>query len=316
MRVNERTAELTTKKQKLTAEVTRRKKAETAVRETEEKYGTLFDSSSHAIAITTLDGEIVDANQDYQDMVGYTLKELEGTNVRKLTPKKWHKLEAQAMKDFMSEGYGTFEKEYIRKDGTIFPVSVSAWLIRDRQGNPAGIGAFVRDITERKKAESAVRETDQKYRTLFDSNSHGIAITTLDGEIVDANQAYQDMAGYTLKELEGTNVRKLTPKKWHKLEAAATKHLMSEGYGTFEKEYIRKDGTIFPVSLSAWLITDGQGNPAGIGAFVKDITERKRAEERKHTFKEVEAMNTKMETFVYTSERLSPLYTHTALFSP
>ncbi|GAF80989.1 unnamed protein product, partial [marine sediment metagenome] len=206
------------------------------------------------------------------------LKELEGTNVRKLTPKKWHKLEAEATKHLMSEGYGIFEKEYIRKDGTIFSVLLSAWLIRDGQGNPAGIGAFVKDITERKKAEPAVRETDQKYRTLLHSNSTGIAITTLDGEVVDANQAYQDMVGYTLKELSGTNVRKLTPKKWHKFEAEATKHLMSEGYGTFEKEYIRKDGTIFPVSLSTWLIRDRQGNPAGIGAFVKDTAQHQQPE--------------------------------------
>jgi PAS domain S-box-containing protein len=278
MRVNERTAQLPRKTRKLTVEVTGRKKAEPAVRETDQKYRTLFHSNSTGIAITTLDGEVVDANQTYQDMVGYTLKELSGTNVRKLTPKKWHKLEAEATKHLMSEGYGIFEKEYIRKDGTIFPISLSAWLIRDGQGNPAGIGAFVKDITGRKKAEPAVRETDQKYRTLFHSNSTGIAITTLDGEVVDANQTYQDMVGYTLKELSGTNVRKLTPKKWHKLEAEAIKHLMSEGYGTFEKEYIRKDGTIFPVSLSAWLIRDRQGNPAGIGAFVKDTAQHQQPE--------------------------------------
>jgi len=278
MRVNERTAQLPRKTRKLTAEVTGRKKPEPAVREADQKYRTLFHSNSTGIAITTLDGEVVDANQAYQDMVGYTLKELEGTNVRKLTPKKWHKLEAEATKHLMSEGYGIFEKEHIRKDGTIFSVSLSAWLIRDGQGNPAGIGVFVKDITERKKAEPAVREADQKHRTLFHSNSTGIAITTLDGEVVDANQAYQDMVGYTLKELSGTNVRKLTPKKWHKLEAEATKHLMSEGYGIFEKEYIRKDGTIFPVSLSAWLIRDGQGNPAGIGAFVKDTAQHQQPE--------------------------------------
>jgi len=278
MRVNERTAQLPRKTRKLTAEVTGRKKAEPAVRKADQKYRTLSHSNSTGIAITTLDGEVVDANQAYQDMVGYTLKELSGINVRKLTPKKWHKLEAAATKHLMSEGYGIFEKEYIRKDGTIFAVSLSAWLIRDGQGNPAGIGAFAKDITERKKAEPAVRKADQKYRTLLHSNSTGIAITTLDGEVVDANQAYQDMLGYMLKELSGTNIRKLTPKKWHKLEAEATKHLMSEGYGTFEKEYIRKDGTIFPVSLSAWLIRDRQGNPAGIGAFVTDTAQHQQPE--------------------------------------
>ncbi len=205
MRVNERTAETTIETQKLPVEVTRRKKAQAAVRETEEKYRTLFDSSSHAIAITTLDGKIVDVNQDYQDMVGYTLKELEGTNFQKLTPKKWHKLEAAAMKDFMSEGHGTFEKEYIRKDGTIFPVSVSAWLIRDRQGNPAGIGAFVRDITERKKAEEKLRESEEHLKTLLDSTPSGIIV--IDAEthmIVDANPVTVKMFGVPKEKIIGS----------------------------------------------------------------------------------------------------------------
>ena len=254
MRVNERTAEVTRKTQELTAEVTGHKKAEAAVRETEEKYGTLFDSRSDGIAITTLDGKIVDVNQDYQDMVGYTLKELEGTNFQELTPKKWHKLEAAAMKDFMSEGYGTFEKEYIRKDGTIFPVSVSAWLIRDRQGNPAGIGAFVKDITERKKAEKALKESEEKYRTQFEQAMDAIFIADAEtGIVVDCNRAACKLVGRKKSEIVGQHQRILHPPQETNGDTTRTfkKHLREKEGQTLETQVITKKGEIKEVAIKA-----------------------------------------------------------------
>ena len=254
MRVNERTAQLPRKTRKLTAEVTERKKAEPAVREADQRYRTLLHSNSTGIAITTLDGEVVDANQAYQDMVGYTLKELSGTNVRKLTPKKWHKLEAEATKHLMSEGYGTFEKEYIRKDGTIFPVSVSAWLIRDRQGNPAGIGAFVKDITERKQAEKALKESEEKYRTQFEQAMDAIFIADAEtGIVVDCNRAACKLVGRKKSEIVGQHQRILHPPQETNGDTTRTfkKHLREKEGQTLETQVITKKGEIKEVAIKA-----------------------------------------------------------------
>jgi len=280
MRVNERTAETTTKKQELTAEVTGRKKAEAAVREADQKYRTLFDSSPHGIAITTLDGEIVDVDQDYQDMVGYTLKELRGTNFRELTPKKWHKLEAQAMKDFMFEGYGTFEKEYIRKDGTIFPVSLSAWLIRDGQGNPAGIGAFLEDITARKRAEEALWETDARYKALFDRMLYCVYVHDFEGRFLDANDAALKLLGYTREELPSLNISSLLGEDQLPTALKALEEIQQAGRqkGTTEYKLRTKDGDY------VWVETEGSliyrdGKPYAIQGIARDITEREETEE-------------------------------------
>ncbi len=279
MRVNERTAETTIKKQELTAEVTRRKKAEAAVRETDQKYRTLFDSNPHGIAITTLDGEIVDVDQDYQDMVGYTLKELEGTNFRELTPKKWHKHEAQAMKDFMSEGYGTFEKEYIRKDGTIFPVSLSAWLIRDGQGNPAGIGAFLEDITERKQAEEALRRSEENFRALLQNSSDIIQVVDSQGIIRYVSPSVQQILGYRPEELVGRpSIDVVHPDDLQEVARGFEEAFQKPNVPIIvECRCKHKDGT--------WRVIEGTGvnrldNPAlnGFVSNMRDITEWKRVE--------------------------------------
>ncbi len=281
MRVNQRTAQLPRKTRKLTAEVTGRKRAEAAVREADQKYRTLFDSDSHGIAITTLDGEIVDANQDYQDMVGYTLKELRGTNFQELTPKKWHKLEAEAMKDFMSEGYGTFEKEYIRKDGTIFPVSLSAWLIRDRQGNPAGIGAFVKDITNRKQAEEALQEIDARYNALFDRTLYCVYVHDFEGRLLDANDAALNLMGYTREELTSLNISSLLGEDQLPTALKALEEIKQTGHqkGTTEFKLRTKDGNYVWVETEASLIYRGE-EPYAIQGIARDITERKQAEEK------------------------------------
>jgi len=138
-----------------------------------------------------------------------------------------------------------------------------------------------RDITEYKQAEEALRKSEYKFRTLFTSSRDGIATANLEGYITDCNKAYADMLGYSPEELSKTTFLKLTPEKWHRQNEEMVKDVLVKGYsGEFEKEYIRKDGTILPVSLRTWRIDDDKGNISGICSIVRDITERKRVEER------------------------------------
>ncbi len=129
------------------------------------------------------------------------------------------------------------------------------------------------DITE-------LRRTEKKYRGLYESVHDGIVRTDLQGRIVECNQAYADMLGYTKDELKGITYQQLTPKKWHAFQERVIRNILFErGYSNvYEKEYIKKDGTIFPVELRDWLIKDADGNVTGIWGFVRDITEEKRNE--------------------------------------
>ncbi len=101
----------------------------------------------------------------------------------------------------------------------------------------------------------------------------GIVLNTLDGKTLDANQAYLDMLGYRLDEIREITYQELTPQKWLEMEQELFQKVLKQGYsGVYEKEYIRKDGTIFPTRHQAWLIYDEEGKPSRLFGMVQDIT--------------------------------------------
>ena len=268
-----------------------RKRAEDALQETEQTYRNLFNTCSDGVAITSLNGELVDANQAYQDMLGYTLKELKGINFQKLTPKKWNKPEAEAIKNFMSKGYGTFEKEYIRKDGAILPVSLTTWLIKDAQGNPAGIGAFVKDITDRKKAEEALRESEEKHRLVLDNANVAIHYYDIDGTVRLFNrQSVENMGGGEPKDFVGESLFEILPdfaeenrRRFH--EIAKT----GEGIEREDVSELPSGQRWFWSSLQP--VKNLEGKVTGIQVISTDITERKQMEEQlKKSLKEKEIL--------------------------
>jgi two-component system cell cycle sensor histidine kinase/response regulator CckA len=139
------------------------------------------------------------------------------------------------------------------------------------------------EISERKRAEEALRESEAKYRRLHETMMDAFVRIDMAGNIREANRAYQVLLGYSEGELLQKTYENLTPEKWHALEAGiiAEEVLVNGHSRVYEKEYRRKDGTIFPVELRTFLLRDDIGQPIGMWAIVHDITERKRVEEEK-----------------------------------
>lgn len=275
--------ELTALRQQITelkASETGPKRAEEELRESEEKHRTLFDTSPDGIIITTLDGKVLEANKAYQNMLGYTLRELKDMTYQQLTPEKWHKKEREAVKSFLSgKGYGYFEKEYIKKDGTIFPIFLTGWLIRDNQGNPEKIGVFVRDITERKQAEEVLKENEERFRDLFENANDLIQSVNASGEFVYVNKKWLETLGYSKEELGRLKLTDI-------LREDQIPHCMQIfkkvcNGGSFEKVetvFISKDGSEIVVEGNVNAkIRDGRFI-ATRGIF-RDITEQKKVEE-------------------------------------
>lgn len=125
-----------------------------------------------------------------------------------------------------------------------------------------------------------LQENEQKFRSLFTSSLEGIVFTDLEGKIFDANPAYIELTGYSLEELKKKTTYQLTPSKWHQFEkAVVVKQLLSRGYSDeYEKEYLKKDGTVIPVVLRKWVSKDETGHPLGFWSSFRDITEQKRVE--------------------------------------
>jgi PAS domain S-box-containing protein len=136
-----------------------------------------------------------------------------------------------------------------------------------------------------KKAEDALRQSEAKYRRLHESMMDAFVIVDMNGYIQECNQTYQTMLGYTEDELRRLTYIDLTPPKWFEMESRiVNEEIIPNGHScVYEKEYIRKDGTVFPVELRTFLLRDDAGEPAAMWAIVRDITQRKQSEEEVKT---------------------------------
>ena len=149
-------------------DISERKKTEEALTVSEKKYRDLYESIMDAIVVVDMEGMITDANGAFQNMLGYTLNELTSLNYLDLTPKKWHKFEIENYSShILQKGYSDpYEKEYQRKDGTICPVELRVFLIKDNQNLPSYMWAIVRNISERKQAEAEIKLKNEELQKI------------------------------------------------------------------------------------------------------------------------------------------------------
>jgi PAS domain S-box-containing protein len=138
------------------------------------------------------------------------------------------------------------------------------------------------EIVDRKRAGENLLLSETRYRRLFESMMDAFARVDMSGHVLECNKSFKEMLGYSDEELARLTYQDLTPEKWHALETDIVRtQILPLGYSTvYEKEYRKKDGTLFPVELRTFLIRDDSGQPSGMWAIVRDISQRKRSEER------------------------------------
>lgn len=154
----------------LEAEITERKQAEVELHQSETRYRKLYESMMDAFVRVDLAGKIQEYNQSFREILGYSDEELARLTFQDLTPEKWHAFDLFIFEtQILARGYSSvYEKEYRKKDGTVFPIELRASLIRDDTGQPSGVWAIVRDISERKRAEEKILLTNRKLALMND----------------------------------------------------------------------------------------------------------------------------------------------------
>ncbi|UCC43735.1 MAG: PAS domain S-box protein [Candidatus Zixiibacteriota bacterium] len=237
------------------------------------------EQTSEGISVSDLDGNILYVNQAYAAMHGYKPEELVGEHLSIFhTAEQMPDVET-AIRQLKETGQFIGELEHVRRDGTVFPTFMHNSLRRDTDGNSVGMIATVRDISDLKETERALRHSEARLRTIFQTTPDAVSISRLaDGLYVEVNDGFMASTGYQRSEVVGRSSLDLGI--WDNPEdrVALAQGLRERGrMVNLEANFRAKNGTIIVGLLSAQLI-DLEGEPHII-AVVRDITERKASEE-------------------------------------
>ncbi|HJW72348.1 MAG TPA: bacteriohemerythrin [Geothrix sp.] len=242
----------------------------------ERRYRLAVDSSQDGFWIVDLQGRILEANESYARISGYTREELTSMQIPDLEAREKHEDTASHIQKILAQGQDRFESVHRTKDGHEWPVEVIVTYVRDIDDH---FYVFLRDITERMASNQALRESEQRFRSLFHNAPVGHALNRMaDGWFLAVNQALATMLGYSIEELNTLNYWDLTPKEYESQEMERLQSLRNLGrYGPYEKEYIRKDGSRVPVRLNGSRVADPDGTEL-ILSLVEDLTKEKAAQ--------------------------------------
>ncbi len=238
-----------------------------------------LEVAANGIVITDRDGIIQWANPAFTTLTGFTTAEAVGKNPRDLIRSgKQDRAFYKNMWDTILAGQ-VWRGELInrRKDGTLYTEEMTLTPLQDGRGEIIRFIAVKQDISERKRAEQALRESEKKYRALFEQNHDAIFILDFQGRHLDANQRAANMLGYTREELMGISFRDISAditQSEHILERL----LRGEHIPLYERMFRKKDGKLIPVEINLELVRDIHGKPVHIQSVIRDITQRKQAE--------------------------------------
>jgi len=260
-------------------DITERKQAEINLRESEERYRAIMEGASDAILIADLEGNLLSGNRKAEKLLGYTRAEISQLTVDQIHPPQDLDRHIILFSNiFYTRSEQVLNTTILQKDGTIIPVDITASLI-EVGGKSIILGSF-RDITERKAAELALRDSEARFRNYFEQALVGMAITSPDKRWVEVNDRLCEILGYPREQLTQLTWDVITHPKDLELDLANFEQMLSgktDGYA-IDKRFIRKDGEVLYASISVRCLRKPDGSADYFIALVQDITDRKHAE--------------------------------------
>lgn len=260
-------------------DITERKRAEQALRESEERYRDLVENSHELICTHDLDGQILSVNRAARELFGYELHEFVGKkNIRDILAPKVRDQFGMYMQRILKEGAtsGTMlvqtrngEHRLLEYYNSLRTEGVAAPIVR----------GIARDTTEARRSEHALRESEERYRELFENSKDAFYVHDINGIYTSVNRASEKLSGYTREQIIGKHFSEfMTPEHARQVQRQLQKKLESAGETTYEIEMITKKGRQVPVEISSRLIVEN-GMPVGVQGCVRDISEKKKSQE-------------------------------------
>ena len=262
-----------------------------ALMESENQYRQIFESIQDVYYRTKLNGEILSISPSIKDVGGYHHEELIGQSVQEFyrDPTERDKF-AEAM--MVSGQVDNFEVALKAKDGRDVTCSLSGRLVDGTDGEPVGFAGVIRDITEHKQAEEKLRESEEKYRTFFNTSRDCVYISSMDGRLLDINDASVELFGYdSREELQKASILDFYEKPEDRENFI---NIMSKQGFTREHpvNLRKKNGRIINTLVTAVPKKDEGGNIIGFQGTVRDISEKKAMEEQLRQAQKMEAIGT------------------------
>jgi PAS domain S-box-containing protein len=276
--------------------------AQEELADSEEKYRSIFEHAGDAIVVFNSKGVIQDLNHRAQQMLGYEAEEVLGRHWETLMPpaesavaregrREAERLVAQSIRQ---GSYRSHEMvSYINKGGGPLQVEATGAVIRDQRGKLTGFVSIFRDISDRRRLEKELADSEQRYRAIFDHAGDAIVVYDMNWAIAGWNQQAEEMFGYKAEEVLGRPALDIalptTPVERRNYEEAIEQLVLeATKQGSYRSKevitYMCKNGTPLPTETSGALVKDAQGNPTGFSAIYRDISDRKRLEEDKEQY--------------------------------
>lgn len=264
-------------------DITERKQIEFALRESEERFRQLVETSPDGIVLTDLLGDILLINKQGASILGYKdVHDLITINIFELIATEDQQLALRTIKETLKTGEGIkLEYNFLKKDGTRIPIEMNTTIIKDTIESKRYFMATIRDITENKEAIRLLQESEKKFRTILETIEDGYYEVDLAGNFSFFNDQLCNLLRYSRNELQGTSYKQFgdEPSAQRVYQTFNTVYRTGNPAKGFEWEIMQKIGSKKTIDASVSLITDSSGATIGFRGIARDITKRKQLEE-------------------------------------
>jgi PAS domain S-box-containing protein len=258
-------------------DVTEKKKAEEALKEEKERYAQLFEQSNDAIILTTMEGRMFGANKKFEEMTGFSEKEIINKRIVEFMPPTERQKNKYKFIECIKKGEIEFDTRTLTKTRGFREMNIKAKVL-NINGKPF-IQAIARDVTEKKKAEEALKENEEKYRILIENTTDMIYMIDKNNKVLSLNKSAARLFGKKSKEIAGSSLFKLFPKQIAAHFVKGIQTTFKTGKNQISETKMIAKGKERWISANLSPITS-EGKIVAVMGITRDLTERRKIEEK------------------------------------